>query len=73
MHASNREIEVAEAAIERERDRAVQRIRGDLELKGDRECRDCGDPIDVARQMALPSATRCIDCQELHERGRRVR
>tara|TARA_B100001179_G_C18491018_1_gene359921 strand:- start:78 stop:299 length:222 start_codon:yes stop_codon:yes gene_type:complete len=73
MDASNRAVESAELAIEQDRDRAVNRIRKDLEVEGDAECRDCGDPIDVARRMALPSATRCLECQEAHERGRRAR
>jgi len=73
VDASNRDVEVAEAAVERERDLEVRRIRGDLELMGDSECRDCGDPIDVARRMALPSAKRCVDCQQAWERKNRVR
>ena len=28
---------------------------------------------EIARRMALPSATRCLECQEAHERGRRAR
>lgn len=31
-------------------------------------CRDCGDPIDPERLAALPSATRCYDCQLAAER-----
>ena len=27
-------------------------------------CLDCGDPIGAARKKAVPSSTRCIDCQE---------
>jgi phage/conjugal plasmid C-4 type zinc finger TraR family protein len=73
MHASNREVENAERAIERDRDLAVDRIRRDLELQGETDCRDCGDPIDTARLMALPSARRCFDCQEAHERAKRTR
>jgi phage/conjugal plasmid C-4 type zinc finger TraR family protein len=73
MDADNRALESAELLDEQQRDRAVARIRKDLELEGEAECRDCGDPIDVARRMALPSATRCFDCQEAHERSRRVR
>ena len=73
MQSSERLIEVSEAAIEQQRDREVRRIRGDLELRGDVDCRDCGDPIDVARRLALPSAKRCIDCQTKLEKSRRVR
>lgn len=33
----------------------------------------CGDPIDVARKLAVPGATRCVECQRLleHEPKRR--
>lgn len=31
-------------------------------------CEDCGANIGMARLMALPHATRCIDCQSQHEK-----
>lgn len=31
-------------------------------------CIDCGDAIAVARLHAYPTAKRCIDCQQAHER-----
>ena len=31
-------------------------------------CKDCGEPIPDARQRAVKGCTRCIDCQEDHER-----
>lgn len=31
-------------------------------------CTDCGEPIARARLAASPTATRCIECQKLHER-----
>lgn len=31
-------------------------------------CVDCGRPIKIARLRAIPTATRCIDCQSRHER-----
>jgi DnaK suppressor protein len=31
-------------------------------------CIDCGHEIPSARRKAAPSATRCIGCQEKHER-----
>ena len=33
------------------------------------ECEDCGKPIPHARLKANPAATRCVSCQETHERG----
>lgn len=70
MEAGERAIEAAESFELQQRDRAVRQIRSSMVLKGDEYCQDCGDPIDVCRRMALPSATRCIECQTLHERGR---
>jgi DnaK suppressor protein len=32
------------------------------------ECRDCGEPIAVARLSAYPTATRCLACQERYEK-----
>lgn len=71
MQGSERHMEHALAAVDAERDRVVARIRSKMVLKGDEYCQDCGDPIDVARRMALPSATRCVECQDAHERQRR--
>ncbi len=31
-------------------------------------CADCGEEIPAARRQAVPAATRCIECQERHER-----
>lgn len=31
-------------------------------------CEDCGAAIPVARLVANPAATRCVACQELHEK-----
>lgn len=32
------------------------------------ECIDCGEPIDLERLRAWPTAERCIECQNLFER-----
>jgi RNA polymerase-binding transcription factor DksA len=32
------------------------------------DCRDCGEPIALARLSAYPTAMRCLACQERHER-----
>lgn len=35
------------------------------------DCDDCGKPIGVNRKKAVPSATRCIQCQnEVEKKGR---
>lgn len=31
------------------------------------ECRECGEPIGIARLSARPEAPRCLDCQEARE------
>jgi len=31
-------------------------------------CSDCGDAIDEKRLQAYPTASRCLDCQALHEK-----
>lgn len=33
-------------------------------------CTDCGGDIGYDRQLAYPTAKRCIDCQRKHERGK---
>ncbi|MEM8142021.1 TraR/DksA C4-type zinc finger protein [Morganella morganii] len=32
------------------------------------DCEDCGEPIPQARRRAAPGCSRCIDCQDRHER-----
>ncbi|MTH95986.1 TraR/DksA C4-type zinc finger protein [Roseibium sp. RKSG952] len=36
-------------------------------------CEECGDEIEEARREAMPSATRCVLCQDIFERPGRVR
>ena len=45
-------------------DAALARVRGG----NYGECRDCGEPIAVARLSAYPTATRCLACQERYEK-----
>lgn len=72
MKVSERMIEAVEAAVQRETDDEIARIRAELAEEGENVCIDCNEPIGAARKAALPSAERCIDCQELHERGNRA-
>jgi RNA polymerase-binding protein DksA len=32
-------------------------------------CQDCGSSISMGRLLAIPDATRCIDCQEAYDRS----
>jgi len=68
MDLEERSLEAAERFENESRDRRIERIRQANARKGDEYCIACGDPIGVDRRMALPSAVRCIDCQQEHER-----
>lgn len=70
MDLGERSIERAEEFERRQRDAAVQRIRNNLVGLGETFCLGCGDKIEDARRMALPSAKRCVDCQSKAERKR---
>lgn len=67
MDLGERSIERAEELELRQRDAAVQRIRNNLVGLGEDFCVTCGERIEEARRMALPSAKRCVDCQTSHE------
>ncbi len=70
MKMGNAAFELAELRAEQERDAGVFRARAAIRGHGEAHCITCGDPIDVARRMALPSAKRCLDCQSRLERFR---
>lgn len=55
----------ADIEIERGKDRELSRIKQALEDSGIIDCIDCGDEIPKARKLAVPSAKRCMDCEEL--------
>ena len=73
MKIGERQIEAAEASVTLERDTAIARIRSRLAAEGSDHCRVCGDDIEEDRRRALPSAERCIVCQERHERAAKRR
>lgn len=68
MRITERMIEAAEASVARECDQEIARIRAGLAEEGEVVCVDCDEPIGAARKAALPSADRCIDCQQAYER-----
>lgn len=43
-----------------------------LRVQGTEECVECGVTIAQARRTAMPSCTRCIDCQAAQERFGRI-
>ncbi|MBB5987416.1 TraR/DksA C4-type zinc finger protein [Sphingobium lignivorans] len=69
MRAGERAIEHAEAMVALERDVAISRIRRAIGEPGSRHCATCGEAIEPERRAAMPSARRCTDCQEGHERA----
>lgn len=71
MELGERAIESSGAFAEAEREREIERMKAKLALEGDEFCQDCGEEIPAARRAALPSATRCIDCQAKLERRAR--
>ncbi|ADZ70103.1 TraR/DksA C4-type zinc finger protein [Polymorphum gilvum] len=61
--ASNFDVELAEARVEREREAGVNAVRARLQGAGAADCVDCGEEIPPARRRAMPSARRCAGCQ----------
>lgn len=70
MDLGERGLERAEAFERLSNDAAVARIRNNLAGLGEEFCLGCGERIEEARRLALPSAKRCIDCQADRERAR---
>ena len=68
MFENEAALEAAEDFEREQLDRKVASIRSAFVLAGDDTCQDCGDPIGAERRAALPSATRCVECQGGHER-----
>lgn len=71
MEISEAQREAAIGAEDTLRDREVARIRAAMCLKGDEFCQDCGEDIGAKRRAVMPSATRCIGCQNRFEAGGR--
>ena len=65
------QLDEAQALEERERDDCIARAAGQIKGHGATHCAVCGEPIDEARRKAMPSAIRCIDCQDSRERWSR--
>lgn len=68
------DIDRAQQREQLDRDAAMRAARQQeherpLLIDGKACCRGCGEPIPLARLRARPGACRCIECQELHERG----
>ena len=67
------EIDQAQALEERQRELSLGRQAAAMAGDGREDCAVCGEPIGEERRRAMPSATRCIECQERRERWRKGR
>lgn len=67
MNIGNFAHELAQLRTEQEREAEIRRARVALQAEGSEFCEVCGQPIGAARRRAMPSATRCITCQEIAE------
>lgn len=63
--------ELADLRAEQEREAGIQAARKALATQGSRVCVGCGEEIEAERRAALPSAKRCLQCQQRLERFRR--
>ncbi|WP_034157911.1 TraR/DksA C4-type zinc finger protein [Sphingomonas sp. ERG5] len=68
MQSEERSIESSEQVGAAMRDSLIAGIRAGLAAHGRGECLSCGEEIEAARRAALPSAVRCVRCQDLFER-----
>jgi phage/conjugal plasmid C-4 type zinc finger TraR family protein len=60
-------LDEASAKTEREREAGIARVRAQTAGLGGAFCVECDREIPPLRRKAMPSATRCIDCQEQRE------
>lgn len=65
-----RDLEVAERAVEQTTAAAVARSRAAVSGVSNGTCCDCGERIEAARLAVAPFAARCLTCQQASERGR---
>ena len=63
------EADEAQMKEQAERDNALAHFANGLKRQGTEFCIGCGDLIAEPRRKAIPSATRCVDCQDVFERG----
>ena len=69
---ASKESEFAVELRERDRDRRllgkISRALGAIDDGSFGYCEECGDPVGVARLLARPVASLCIECKDLQER-----
>ena len=59
--------EIGEMRVEQERQARIKAAGAALRVEGREEC-ECGATISLARRRVYPSATRCLECQEIAEK-----
>lgn len=62
------DLSAARLDLEIRQVRELEAAKRRLSEPGFGECAECGNPIPVARLVANPAASRCIDCQSAFER-----
>ena len=62
------DVENAELSRDLEELREIDAAFGRISAGGYGTCIDCGGDIGIARLRIEPTATRCIDCQSVHEK-----
>jgi phage/conjugal plasmid C-4 type zinc finger TraR family protein len=66
-------IDQADVIINQDRDRRILAAQAELNRVGEQYCIDCDEEIPSERRMKMPSAIRCVGCQEEFEgTGRKV-
>lgn len=65
------ELDLAQVRVDQATEFAIAEIRRRAkEGQGRQECIDCGCTIPQIRLTHVPNATRCVRCQDRHERPR---
>ena len=59
------DLDLAQIEIDREHKRAIKENENKLKESGVNDCISCDCVIPLARKQAVPSAVRCIDCENL--------
>lgn len=75
MDAADRAQDDQDAELANQLDAALSQVHAALGAAGAERCVDCAEPIPPERRRAVPSAARCVHCQEwaeLHGKSHRV-
>ena len=73
MTLGNFAHELADLRAHQEREAGIVCAQVALRKQGEVFCVGCGEEIDPDRRRAMPSADRCLECQQRVERYRRGR